>query len=94
MEVYSTHKFLFTLKYENRMKDHEVEFIDRNNNTKRIKIKDIEITSSSISCKLVDANGDKHLIPFIRIRKIFYKDNLVWDNSDSDMSNVRIVKGY
>lgn len=94
MEVLDTHKFLFTLHYEKRIKGHKVLFIDRDNNEKLIELKDIEIGTSPVSCKLFDTEGNRYLVPFIRVQKIFLGDTLVWDNSDSDMSDVKVIKGY
>ncbi len=93
-ENYDTHKFLFTLNYNDNIKDHEVLFLDRENNEKRIFLEKIEITASPVSCKLFDRDGNRYLVPFIRIRKIFLKEELVWDNTDTDLSNVKVIKGF
>lgn len=94
MEIYDTHKFLFTLNYEGNAKGHEVEFIDRDNNEKKITLEKIDITSSPVSCKLYDCEGNKYLVPFIRIRRVFKDKEMVWDNSDTDLSNVKVIKGF
>lgn len=94
MELFDTHKFLFTLNYEGRAKGHEIEFVDRNNQEKRIFLEKIEITSSPVSCKLFDTEGKRHLVPFIRIRRVFKDGELVWDNTDADLSNAKVIKGY
>ena len=93
-QIYDTHKFLYTLFYENKIKNHEVTFIDRNSEEKTIVLKDIEISSSPISCKLYDLNNNKYLVPFLRIRKIFKGNEMVWDNTQTDLSNTKIIKGY
>lgn len=92
--VYDTHKFLFTLFHENRISGHEVEFLSRDGDAKTITLKDIEIGSSPVSCKLYCTDGNRHLVPFVRIRKIFKDGELVWDNSDNDLSDSKIIKGY
>ena len=46
------------------------------------------------SCKLFDDQGVRYIVPFIRILKV-YKDNvLVWDNSDIDLSNSKVIRGF
>ena len=93
-EVFNTHKFLFTINYEGRIKDHEVLFTDRDNQEKKIKLSKIEIGASTVSCKLFDEDNVRYLVPFIRIKKIYFEGKLVWDNSDVDTSNVKVIKGY
>lgn len=94
VQNFDTHKFLFTLKYEKNILGHEVEFLDRNNELFKIILKDIQISSSPVSCKLFDENGKRYLVPFIRIRRIFKQGELVWDNSTNDLTNVKVIKGY
>ena len=94
MEIFDTHKFLFTLNYENRIKGHEVIFVDRDNKEKKIILEKIEIGTSPVSCKLFDDKGNRYLVPFIRIRKVFLQGQMVWDNSDSDLSGVKVIKGF
>lgn len=92
--IFDTHKFLFTLNYDGNIKDHKVTFVDRNNKEKTITLEKIEIGTSPISCKLYDTKGKRHLVLFIRIQKIFKGNELVWDNTDADTSNTKIIKGY
>ena len=94
MEKFDTHKFLFTLNHEGRIKGHKIIFVDRNNNELEVIADRIEIGASPISCKIYDKDGKKHIIAFIRIKKIFLDDKLVWDNTDTDLSNTKIIKGY
>lgn len=94
MEVFDTHKFLFTLNHNKNIEGHIVLFIDRDNNEKKIELSKIEIGSSPVSCKLFDKDNNRYIVPFIRILKIFYKDELVWDNSETDRSNIKVIKGY
>ena len=93
-QLFDTHKFLFTLNYNKEIKNHTVEFVDKDNNKKTIKLEKIDIGTSPISCKLYDQEGNRYLIPFIRINKIFKNKELVWDNSDANKENVKIIKGY
>lgn len=93
-EIYDTHKFLYTLYYHGEIQNHTVTFIDRNNNEKTIILNDIEITSSPISCKLYDKNNTKYIVPFLRIKTIYNNNELVWDNTHTDISNTKIIKGY
>lgn len=95
MEIYNTHRFLFTLNHENKIKDHKIIFLDRNNQENQITINKIEITASPISCRIYDNNGKKHTIPYLRIKKILNKNNeLIWDATETDLSNVKIIKGW
>jgi hypothetical protein len=94
MNKFDTHKFLFTLNHEGNISGHRVLFLDRDNNEIEIELERIEIGASPVSCKMFDKDGKKYLVPFIRVRKIFLGDTLVWDNTDTDLSNVKIIKGY
>lgn len=94
MAIFDTHKFLFTINHNGEIKGHEVIFVDRNNNEKTIILERIEIGASPVSCKLYDTEGNRHLVLFIRIKKVFKDGQLVWDNSDVDTSNTKIIKGY
>ena len=94
MQIYNTHAFLFTLNHENKIKNHRIIFIDRDEKTKEILLDKIEISSSPISCKLYDKEGNRYIVPFIRIREVFKGEELVWDGKDTDISNARIIKGY
>lgn len=94
MGVFDTHKFLFTLNYENSIDGHKVTFENRNNEIQQIELEKIEIGASPVSCKLFCKNGKRYLVPFIRIKKIYKGDELVWDNSDADTSNVNVIKGF
>lgn len=94
VQNFDTHKFLFTLKHDDEIVGHEVEFLDRDNKLFKIVLKDIEVGLSPVSCKLFDEQGNRYLVPFIRIRRVFRQGELVWDNSSNDLSNVKVIKGY
>lgn len=94
VNLFDTHRFLFTLNYNNQIKEHKVLFVNRDNVETIIELEKIDIGASPVSCKLYDKEGNRYLVPFVRIRKIFLKDELVWDNSDSDLSNVKVIKGF
>jgi hypothetical protein len=94
VSVYTTHKFLFTLAHEGTIKGHRIEFTNREGNLETIVVERIEIGTSPISCKLYCSQGKRHVVPFVRIKKIFKDDELVWDASDVDTSNVKIIKGH
>lgn len=94
MDIFNTHKFLFTLNYEGAIRGHKVLFINRNNEEQEIILESIEIGTSTVSCKLFDDQGKRHLVPFMRIRKIFLGEEMVWDATDTDMSNIKVIKGY
>lgn len=94
MEKFDTHKFLFTLNYQNDIKDHIIEYEDKDLKIKKIKISKINISPSPITCQIYDQNDKKHIIAFIRIKKIYKKNKLVWDNSENKTDNLKIIKGY
>jgi len=94
VEVFNLHKFLFSLNHEGKIKEHEILFEDRNGEEKKIILDKIEISSSHVSCRLFDKEGNRYIVPFIRIKKVFFQGELVFDNSDVDKTNVKIIKGY
>ena len=94
VQIYNTHAFLFSLNERNEVKGHKVIFIDRENVEKEIQLDKIEISSSPVSCKLFDKEGNRYIVPFIRIREVYQGEELVWDGKDNDMSDTKIIKGY
>jgi len=95
MEKFDTHKFLYTLNHNNEISGHEVVFLDRDNNEKTIILDKIEIGASPVSCKMFDTDGNRYLVPFMRIRTVHnHQKTLVWDSRDSDLSNVKVIKGH
>ena len=95
VDVFDTHKFLFSLNYENEISGIEVFFIDNKGKEKRIKVKNIKIGNSPISCTFIDVNEIKYRVPFLKIRKILdKKGKLIWDNTDNDLSNVKTISGF
>lgn len=94
-DLFDTHKFLFTLSYENRYEDHSIEYLNKENETEIIKIKELIVNTSPVSCRVIDENGNKKAIGYLRVIKIFDEDNeVVWDMSDRDISDVKIIGGY
>jgi hypothetical protein len=94
MEIYNTHRFLFTLNHENNIKGHIIIFIDRDNNEIKIELDKIEISSSPVSCKLYDKQGNRYIVPFIRIKEVYREGELVWTTKDQDTTSSKIIKGY
>ena len=94
VEIFNTHKFLFTINHDGEIKGLKVIFIDRDESEKEIILDRIEIGASTVSCKLFDDKGNRYLVPFIRIREVFKGEELIWDAKDTDMSNVKVIKGY
>jgi hypothetical protein len=94
-QVFDTHKFLYTLNYENDIKDLTVIFIDKTGEEKSIKLKEIDIGTSPISCTLIDEDNKKYRTPFLKIRKVLKnKTELIWDNTDVDLSKTKTIKAY
>ncbi len=94
MNKFDTHKFLYTLFYDGKIDGHEILHVDKENKEIRTKVKQIEIGPSPVSCRVIDEDNKKHRIMFVRVKAIYYKDEQVWDNTDFDLSDVKIIKGY
>ncbi len=95
MEIFNTHKFLFTLNYENKIKGHKVTFIDRDDKEKTIVLNRIEIGTSTVTCKLFDDENNRYIVPFIKVREVHTLDGeLIWDSKEIDLGNVRVIKGF
>jgi hypothetical protein len=94
MEKFDTHKFLYTLSYNKKIQGHKIIYINKENCEIEINIKNIIIGSSPITCTIYDENNKKHKIMFLRIKQIFYKDELVWDNTDINLNDSKTIKGY
>lgn len=94
-QLFDTHKFFFTLNYDGDIGGQKVIFLDRNNIEITIILERIEVGTSPVSCKLYCKDGNRYLVPFIRIRKVFnQRGELIWDNTDADLSDVKIIKGF
>jgi len=94
VEIFNMHKFLYTLNYDGEVCGKTIIFTDRDDVEKTIILDSIEIGSSHVSCKLFDKEGNRYLVPFLRIKKVFKGEELIFDNSDIDTSNSKIIKGY
>jgi hypothetical protein len=94
MNKFDTHKFLYNLYHEGKTKGHTIIYIDKNNKEQQIQIEDIQIGPSPISCNIYDTNHKKHKILFLRIKQIYYKVQLVWENTDINLEDIKIIKGY
>ncbi|MCA9486597.1 hypothetical protein H6501_04680 [Candidatus Woesearchaeota archaeon] len=93
--VFTTHNFLFTLHYEGKLRGHILTLLDKDNSEKNIEIDSIEIGASPVSCKIYDPQGKRHIVPFMRVLFVKTKNGeLVWDNSERDFSQSKIIKGY
>jgi hypothetical protein len=93
-EVFTTHNFLYTLYEEGRVAGHRVIFLNRDNQEQSITLSAIEIGSNPLSCRLFDQEGKRYIVPFLRIRYVYWENTLVWDNSDADLSNTQIIPGH
>ena len=58
-QIFDTHKFLYTLNYDNDLQNVSIVFIDKDGKEKTIELKEIDIGTSPISCVLIDKNGKK-----------------------------------
>ncbi len=92
-QLFNTHKFFFTLNHEGTIKGKKVKFLDRSNKLQTAVVERIEIGTSPISFRLFEKDGTRHTILFIKIREVFdQNDELVWDSTEVDLSNVRTIK--
>jgi hypothetical protein len=94
MEKFDTHKFLYTLYHDGEIEGHEILHVDKDNKEIKTKVKQIEIGPSPVSCKIIDEEDKKHRIMFVRVKAIYFKGKQVWENTDFDLSDVKIIKGY
>lgn len=94
-DLFDTHKFLFTLSYENRSKGHKIEYLDKNNNILKVQIKELIVNTSPVSCRVITPDDKKIAIGYLRVVKIYNEnDELVWDMSDKEISHVKVIGGY
>lgn len=91
---FDTHKFLYTLFDGGNIKGHSILHLNKDNEDEIIKISKIEIGASPVSCRIYDENGKKYIVPFVRVKKIFLNDIMVWENTDFNISDTKIIKGY
>ena len=94
MDKFDTHKFLYTLFHEGRIKGHTILYVNKENKDVELNITKIEIGASPVSCKVYDENDKRWTIPFVRIKKVFYENSMVWENTDFNLDDIKIIKGY
>ena len=94
MDKFNTHKFLYNLYHEGNIEGHKIIYIDKDNSQKEIDVKSIDIGPSPISCKVYDTSGNKHRIIFLRVKEIYYRGELVWENTDMNLDDLKVIKGY
>ena len=94
VDLFDTHKFLFTLNYEKRIKGHKVIFEDRDGEEKEAVIDKIDIGTSPIKCKIHEENGISHTVAYLRIREIYLGEELVWTNEKDPNKTVKVIKGH
>lgn len=93
-DVFDTHKFFYTLNHKNMIKGLKVFFIGKEGKEISINLSKIEIGTSPISCNLFDENLKRYRVPFLKIRKVLKGKELVWDNSDIDISNSKTIEAF
>ncbi|MDA3855768.1 MAG: hypothetical protein PF569_05895 [Candidatus Woesearchaeota archaeon] len=91
---FDTHKFLYTLFDNGTVIGHSILYLNKDNEDEIIKIYKIEIGTSPVSFKVYNEDGKRYIIPFIRVKKIFHNDTLVWENTDFNISDTKIIKGF
>ncbi|MEC8220851.1 MAG: hypothetical protein VX028_02160 [Nanoarchaeota archaeon] len=91
--IFNTHKFLYTLYHNGEVKGHEIVFTNRSGNEQTIELDSIEIGASPISAKFYDTEGKRHIIPFLRIHKVYRQGQLMWEGEEQS-KDVKIIKGF
>lgn len=77
--VFDTHKFLFTLNYEGKLKGSSIHFENRSGQKTQITIDRIDVSPSPLSCIIFDTLNKKHIIPYVRISHVYdEKGELIW----------------
>lgn len=92
--VYDTHKFLFTLNHEGKIQDHTLYVSDSRVGEYKIQIKEIEIGASPVSFRVIDKEGKRHVLPFVKIKKVEFNGEIVWINETENNPNLKIIEGY
>lgn len=94
-DLFDTHKFLFTLSYENRAQGHKIEYLDRNDKKNTVEIKELIVNTSPISFRVITPENEKVAIGYLRVLKIFDSSReLVWDMSDAKIPKTKVIDGY
>lgn len=94
MEVFDTHKFLYSLNYDRGLEGLTVIYLDNNGEKKEIKVKSGEIGNTPVSCRLYDENGERYIVAYAKIIKIYDNGELAWDPGEPDQSSINVVEGY
>ncbi|MCH8519785.1 MAG: hypothetical protein LAT82_03440 [Nanoarchaeota archaeon] len=94
--VFNTHSFLFTLQDDKvNTSGYIIEYYSSPQEKEEIIIKDIEITISRLSFKVVTLDNKKITLQYMRVLRIFNANKeLIWDDSEKDLSNIKIINGY
>ena len=94
-DLFDTHKFLFTMNYENNAKGHKIEYYDKTNTLQKVEIKELIVNTTPISCRVITPENKKIAIPYIRVHKVFNSNNeVVWDMTDKELPKMKIIGGY
>ncbi|MFT4244831.1 MAG: hypothetical protein ACMXYB_05250 [Candidatus Woesearchaeota archaeon] len=94
--VFNTHSFLFTLQCDKiNTSGYIIEYYISPEKSEEITVLDIEITISRLSFKITTPDNKKMTLQYMRVLRIFnQKKELIWDDSEKDLSNIKVIKGY
>lgn len=94
--VFNTHSFLFTLQDDKiNTLGYTLEYYISPDKNEIITIKKIEVTTSRLSFKVITNENKKISLQYMRVLKIFNKNKeLIWDDSEKDLSNIKVIEGY
>ena len=90
-EVFTTHSFMYNLYLNNEAKGKKIVYISKENKEEEVIIDSIDLGPSSLKCKIKTDQNQELTLPFIRIRKVFDGDEMIWDNSQTDLSNIKVI---
>lgn len=93
-KFFNTHSFFYTLKESQDYKGIKIEFQNKDGKIESVIIEDLEVSSKPISCKVYDKEKTKHIIPFVRVEKVYKGNELIWDNTNNKKQDVKVIKGY
>ena len=71
MEVFNVHTFLYTLASAGTAKDHQLLILSKTGEHTLLTIDTLQIASSALICTVITSDQQRHIIPFVRILKIY-----------------------
>lgn len=94
--VFDTHSFLFTLQENNEnIENYVIEYINSSNIIENVSIKKLQVGASPLSCKVTTTEDEEKTLKYLRVRKVFNREGeLIWDNSEKNLDDIKVIRGY